>query len=355
MPATIGRQVARITVATSHPPFSEGGHLVIANALVAALDAAGHDAALLPTPQNRFGRQASAYLATWLTDVGQAHDGKPVDQVISLRFPSYAVRHRAHACWLNHRMREYYDQWARFGASLSSRGRLKESVRRRLIHTADRYLLTRNVTRLFAQSRTIAARLQTWGGVASTVIHPPPPPRAYRCDRYDDFVLVVSRLTPLKRVGLVIEALGDPTASGVKCVVVGDGEERARLRQTVSERGLDARVTFLGAVDDDELLMQLGRCRAVCFPAQAEDYGLVTVEAFASGKAVVTCADSGGPAELVRDGENGFVTSPDASSLAAKLASLVDDRDLAERLGATALADVSEMTWERAIRQLVIA
>jgi glycosyltransferase involved in cell wall biosynthesis len=140
----------------------------------------------------------------------------------------------------------------------------------------------------------------------------------------------------------------------VKCVVVGDGEEQASLRQAVSERGLEARVTFLGAVGDDELLTQLGRCRAVCFPAQAEDYGLVTVEAFASGKAVVTCTDSGGPAELVRDGENGFVTSPDGSSLAAKLAALSDDQDLAEQLGAAALADVSEMTWERAFGQLVV-
>lgn len=346
--------MARIIVVTSHPPFSEGGHLVIANALVAALGAVGHDAALLQTPQNRFGRQASAYLATWLTDVGQAHDGKPVDQVISLRFPSYAIRHPAHVCWLNHRMREYYDQWPHFSASLSFRGRLKEIVRRRFIHTADRYLLTQNVTRLFAQSRTIGARLQKWGEMASTVIHPPPPPRAYRCEGYGDFVLVVSRLTQLKRVGLVVEALGDPVASGVKCVVVGDGEEQVRLRQLVSERGLDARVTFLGSVDDDELLTQLARCRAVCFPAQAEDYGLVTVEAFASGKAVVTCTDSGGPAELVRDEENGFVTSPDAASLAAKLAMLSDDRDLAERLGAAALADVLEMTWERAFEQLLL-
>jgi len=346
--------VARITITTSHPPFSEGGHLVIAKALVAALGEAGHDAALLQTPQNRFGRQASAYLATWLTDVGQAHDGKPVDQVISLRYPSYAVRHRVHTCWLNHRMREYYDQWPRFSESLSFRGRVKENVRRRLIHAADHYLLTQNVTGLFAQSRTVAARLQRWGGIASTVIHPPPPPRAYRCEGYDDFVLVVSRLTPLKRVRLVVEALADPVAAGLKCVVVGDGEEQAELRQAVNSRGLDARITFLGAVDDDELLKQLARCRVVCFPAQAEDYGLVTVEAFASGKAVVTCADSGGPAELVRDGENGFVVSPDASSLAARLALLSEDRDLAERLGAVALSDVSKMTWEKAFEQLVL-
>ena len=107
-------------------------------------------------------------------------------------------------------MREYYDQWPRFSGPLSRRARAKEQLRRRLIHAADRYLLTRNVRLLFAQSRTIQARLERWGGISSRVLYPPPPPRAYRCDGYDGDVLVVSRLTTLKRVGLVIDALARP-------------------------------------------------------------------------------------------------------------------------------------------------
>ena len=346
--------MARITVATSHPLFAEGGHLVLAHALVSALREVGHDAALLLTPQNRFGRQASAYAATWLTDVGVAHDGKPVDQVISLRFPSYAIRHDAHACWLNHRMREYYDQWPRFSGTLSSRARLKERARRRLIHAVDRHLLTQNVTTLFAQSRTIEARLQRWGAIASSVVYPPPPSRLYRCVGYDDFILVVSRLTPMKRVRLVLDALAEPLASGVRCVVAGDGEERAALQQSSRELGLDARMTFVGSVSEDVLLDHLGRCRAVCFPAKDEDYGLVTVEAFAAGKAVVTCSDSGGPTELVQDGTSGIIAEPNAASLAEALASLSDDRARAERLGSNALEQVAEMTWDRALEQLVL-
>ncbi len=120
--------------------------MVIARALVDALREAGHEAALVVTPQNRFGRQASAYLANWMTDVGMTHDGHRVDQVISFRYPSYAVRHPAHVCWLNHRMREYYDLWPRFSSSLSWRNRLKERARRLVFHAVDKYLLTHNVT-----------------------------------------------------------------------------------------------------------------------------------------------------------------------------------------------------------------
>ena len=137
-------------------------------------------------------------------------------------------------------------------------------------------------------------------------------------------------------------------------MIVGDGDEGARLRQQAVDLGVDQRVTFLGAVGDAALLEQLARCRAVCFPASQEDYGLVTVEAFASSKPVITCSDSGGPAELVTNDENGFVTAPDARALATALASVTEQLSLAERLGAAARRQVDAFTWERTIRQLLL-
>src|SRR5215210_235066 len=234
----------------------EGGHMVIARSLVQALREAGHSSDIIVTPQNRFGRQASAYLATWLTDVGSA-DGHPVDQVISLRYPSYAVRHSNHVCWLNHTMREYYDLWERFSRGLGRAGMVKERLRRSLIHAADRYLLTRNVTRLFVQSRTIQQRLAIWPELRSQVLYPPAPQRPYRCDDYGDYVFMVSRLTPLKRADLLIEALAQPESSGIRAVIAGDGEERDRLHALVASLGLADRVTLAGRLTDAQLLDHL--------------------------------------------------------------------------------------------------
>ena len=124
--------MAVIAIVTSAPPLIEGGHLVLARALERALLEAGHRAGIVLTPSNRFGRQGPAYLANWLTDVGMTGTGERVDQVISMRFPSYAVRHANHTCWLVHTMREYYDLWDRFAAGLSPQGRVKETVRRTL-------------------------------------------------------------------------------------------------------------------------------------------------------------------------------------------------------------------------------
>src|SRR5262249_40941483 len=150
--------MARLAIVTSSPPGVEGGHTLIARALVAAARESGHDARLVVTPDHGFGRQTRSYWQTWRTNVREI-DGARVDQVISLRYPSYAVRHPAHVCWLNHTMREYYDLWPELTASLSARNVVKETIRKQTLHAADRWLLTRRVTRVVAQPRTTHNRL----------------------------------------------------------------------------------------------------------------------------------------------------------------------------------------------------
>jgi glycosyltransferase involved in cell wall biosynthesis len=345
--------MANVLVVTSAPPLIEGGHLVIARALERALRDAGHQAAIVTTPSNRFGRQASAYLANWMTDVSQTGAGERVDQVISLRFPSYAVRHPRHVSWLNHTMREYYDLWDDFAARLSPQGRLKERMRRALIHAVDSRLLGR-LSKVFAQSRTVQERLARWNHVSSEVLYPPPPQRPYRVESYGDYLFFASRLAPLKRADLVLRALAQPEAAAVRLVLGGEGEELGRLRILARELDLDARVTFTGRLDEASLVDHLARSRAVVFVPKQEDYGFVTVEAFASGRPVITATDSGGPAELVRDGENGFVTPPEPRALARAFAALMDSPRLAERMGAEGLKDVASLTWPKTVEKLIL-
>jgi glycosyltransferase involved in cell wall biosynthesis len=212
--------------------------------------------------------------------------------------------------------------------------------------------LTRNVSRLFVQSRTIQNRLSMWPELKSTVLYPPAPQRPYRCDGYGDYVLFVSRLTPLKRADLVLRALASADARGVRAVVAGEGEERDSLVRLARDLGVADRVTFTGTLTDDRLLEHLARCRAVCFPPLDEDYGFVTAEAFASSKAVITCTDSGGPAELVQEGVNGLVTAPTPEALGAALARVTGDRALAEAMGANALTSAGRMKWADAVAAL---
>jgi glycosyltransferase involved in cell wall biosynthesis len=205
-----------------------------------------------------------------------------------------------------------------------------------------------------AQSRTIQNRLAADFDIAAEVVLPPPPPRPYRCEAYGDYIFAVSRLSPLKRLDLLFRALAEPRACRVRAVVAGDGESRAALESLAARLGISDRISLLGRVSDGTLLDHLARCRAVCFPPLGEDYGFVTVEAFASHKAVITCTDSGGPAELVRHAETGMVSDPTPESLADAIARVMDDVALAERLGAAAHAWVARLSWPDVIRRLVI-
>ena len=344
--------MATIAVVTSSPPFAEGGHLVMARELVRALRDAGHESGLIVTPQNRFGQQGSAYLAAWCTDVQLAHEEKKVDQVISLRFPGYAVQHPNHVLWLNHRMREYYDLWDQFSSRLSWKGKIKEGARRALIHRVDKHLFNR-MQRRFVISGTVQARLRRFGNIQSDVLYPPPPIREYRHEGYGDYIFGVSRLSPLKRFDLVLRALAEPVAASIRCVIAGEGAELERLRALASHLDIEHRVQFVGRLSDEDMIGHLARCRAVVFPPFNEDYGFVTVEAYMCGKAVITCTDSGGPSELVRDGETGFVTDPTPEGLAEGMQQLMADRTLAQRMGDAGHAVAAQMTWPKAIEQLL--
>jgi glycosyltransferase involved in cell wall biosynthesis len=341
----------KILVATSDVPFVEGGHRMIARALTQALCNAGHEAEILTTPTNRFGRQFAAYLATRLTDVELTGNGETIDRLISLRFPSYVLKHPNHVCWLNHRMREYYDLWDGWNSKLSWKGRLKEKTRRALIHKADHHYLTSNLRKLFAQSKGIQQGLLKWGNIPSEVLYPPPPTRKYFTNGYGDFILSPSRLTPLKRTALLIESLAHAKVG--RAVIVGDGPDRERLQNLIKHRSLENRVEMVGHADDAEVLRLYAECRAVFYAPYQEDFGLVTLEAFHSRKPVLTAVDSGGPAELVEHNVSGFLCEPEPKFFAMEIEKLFDDPSLAEALGSSAYEFSKQITWPNTVEKLL--
>lgn len=344
----------RIAVITSDVPFVEGGHLTIARSTVQALNEHGYEADLILTPQNRFGRQLRAYCANRFYDVEEDGLGRQIHQVITFRFPSYAVKHRQHVCWLNHRMREYYDQWHFLFKQLGFKGKLKEKTRRRLIRSLDTYLLKHNVNTLYAQSKTIQARLKRWGKIPSEVLYPPPPQRQYRTESYDNYIFSVSRLQRLKRITLLVESLKYVKHRNLKAVIIGEGPEQKEIIQKIKDNKLEERILLLGKSDEKTVLRHFATCRAVFFAPEQEDYGFVTGEAFSSRKPVLTATDSGGPAELVISGESGFVCDPNPESMAEKMDLLAEDEALAQRMGKNGYDFISQINWEQTVKKLVI-
>jgi glycosyltransferase involved in cell wall biosynthesis len=125
-------------------------------------------------------------------------------------------------------------------------------------------------------------------------------------------------------------------------VIVGEGEHAEYLHALA---GNDPRIKFLGRVSDEELVDLYSRALAIPFIPEREDYGYVTLEAFASGRPVLTCTDSGEPAQIVRNYETGLVVAPTPEDLSAALEWFWDNRRQARNMGLKGLAQVREMSW----------
>jgi phosphatidylinositol alpha-1,6-mannosyltransferase len=149
-------------------------------------------------------------------------------------------------------------------------------------------------------------------------------------------VVSVSRLVPRKGMDTLIEAAARlaPTRPDLTVAIAGGGRDRGRLERLVARSG--APVRLLGRVDDERLPALYAcadvfamLCRNRWAGLEQEGFGIVFLEAAASGVAQVA-GDSGGASEAVIDGTTGFVVRRphDASAAADALARLLDDPDL---------------------------
>jgi glycosyltransferase involved in cell wall biosynthesis len=163
----------------------------------------------------------------------------------------------------------------------------------------------------------------------------------------------VGRLDSWKRPGLLLEAL--PHVPEAKAVFVGGGPESARLRARAEELGLAGRVRFLEDVDDETLLGLYADSRLVAVTASGEDLGYVPLEAFLSGKAVLTTEDAGGPLEFVRDGETGLVVAPRPDALGVALRLAWSRPDALAALGEAGRRRAAALSWDEPVAKLLAA
>lgn len=151
---------------------------------------------------------------------------------------------------------------------------------------------SKRVHHFVAISRFIADRIARAYGRTADVIYPPVDVQRFRvADEPGEFYLVVSALTPYKRVDLAVAAT---RRLGKRLVVAGTGPEERRLRALA---GADPRIEFLGWCSDADVAELYRRCRAVLFPG-LEDFGIVPLEAMASGRPVIAYG-RGGAVETV--------------------------------------------------------
>jgi glycosyltransferase involved in cell wall biosynthesis len=337
----------RVVVAAPQVPFVRGGAELMAEDLVAALRARGHEAEIVSIPFKWYpGARVLDQALLWrLADLTEA-DGRPIDRVIATKFPAYCVRHPEKVAWVLHQFRQAYDydrtELGQFDDSPFDR------ATRLAIERLDAVALgeARNV---FATSRNVADRLRRFNGIEAAVLPHPPQSLPYREAEPEGFVLSVNRLDRAKRIDLLIEAARREPS--LRVVITGDGPDRERLERLAS--GLDGQVRFVGRVDDDELTDLYARSLAVFYAPIDEDFGMVPYEAFLSGKPVITAHDAGGPLEVVHDRQTGVVVAPDPAEVARACTYLADHVDEAKTWGRAGRALAERITWDACVDALL--
>jgi len=347
-----------IVVVTSAVPFYYGGNERLAENLAYALNKAGYSARPFFTPRNRydsFKTLLMGYAANRFTDLGGFPWKEPIDQIISIAYPSFVVKHPHHVCWFAHRMREYYDLWDRWiGREKSFMSRTRLRVQKKILHTVDSYYLSK-LEKLYCISSGVGDRLKRWGGFDAEVLHPPPrDDSSYKSTVYKPYIFAISRLTSLKRIDLLVNAMRYIKNEKITAVIAGEGEERAGLERLAKRHGLENKIRFTGAVSEREKHKLFSECRAFFFAPYNEEYGIVTVEAMKRSKAVITAKDSGGPLDFVRNNQNGFIVEPNPCEIAGVIDKLADDELSAKKMGENALKTVEDVTWENVIKKLII-
>lgn len=167
------------------------------------------------------------------------------------------------------------------------------------------------------------------------------------------FVLAMGRVVPKKGFDLLIRAWAtiEQDHPEVGLVVGGRGPSLDDLKRLTDELGVGSRVSFPGVLSRGRVAWAMRRSTVFVMPSRLEPFGIVALEGWRGGAAVVV-SSRGGAAEFVTDGENGLVVDPlDVAALADSLDVLLRDEALRLRLAEAGQERVREFSWSRIAEQ----
>jgi len=234
-----------------------------------------------------------------------------------------------HVCYCHTPMRYV---WNMYHDYRNNAGRVARLMMPPLTHYLRMWDVTSaaRVDSFVANSATVARRIHRYYGADSVVIHPPVDTGAFSIaapSELDEYYLMAGELVSYKRPDLAVRAFNEMK---LKLVVIGGGEALDEIRRLAGPT-----VTVLGSQPFDVLKQHYARCRALIFPGE-EDFGMVPVEAMASGRPVVAFG-RGGATETVATGVSGvFFAEQSVEAISSAVRCLADIEIDPEKIAAHA-------------------
>lgn len=180
---------------------------------------------------------------------------------------------------------------------------------------------------------------------------------------YEYDVIFVGRLIPEKNVDVLLKTMKvvKEEIPDLRILIIGDGPEKSKLMSFASKLGLSKNVTFMGFLEDyEEVISYMKSSKVFVLPSKREGFGIVALEANASGIPVVTVDyPLNASKDLVIHGYNGFISSPEVESLAKYVEiSLFNGKKFkrnciknAERYDWNNIARLTEKFYERVLNE----
>lgn len=202
----------------------------------------------------------------------------------------------AHICYCHSPMRYLWDHYHQYRSERGFVGRMAMSALFPAMRNWD-HVSAQRIDHIFANSRFIQARVRRSWGRESTVLHPPVAVERYRpSDSVSGEFLWVGQMTSYKRPDIAVDAFNE---TGQPLLMVGDGEMFDAMRARAMPN-----IRFARRLDYSALRRAYAECRALIFTAE-EDFGIVPVEANASGRPVIGFG-CGGILDTVKPGVTGL-------------------------------------------------
>lgn len=344
----------RVVIASTTVPHIDGGGRLIVRWTAEAMRQAGHEVEefYLPFPPGARPALASLVGLRAMPFAGSA------DRLVAIRWPAHVIRHENKATWFIHHYRQLFDLWRSPYRNVPDNAEgvgYREALRR-----VDNLGLAESAA-LFSNSLIVRDRVRAYNGLSPEPLYPPigGDTSRFHTTGYGDFIFYPSRVTPIKRQLLAIDAMRF-TRTPVRLVIAGRPESAVyekEIRDRVREYDLGGKVDLrLGWLPEDEKAQLLAECLALAYlPLDEDSYGYPSLEASHSAKAVVTLTDAGGALEFVRDGHEGLVATPEPRNLAAAFDRLYEDRDAAERMGRMSheRRAALNISWEHVLERLL--
>lgn len=223
-----------------------------------------------------------------------------------IRKPSSAV----HVCYCHTPMRYLWDMYDDYYRNTGISGKIamrlfRDYLRRYDLRSADA------VDHFIANSHFVAERIRRIYGRESEVIHPPVDVSFFKQGNYEkkDYYLFVGQLIAYKRADLALDAC---MRMNRKLLIVGEGNMSEVLQKRAGKN-----IRFLGRLEGEPLRRAYAEAKALLFPG-IEDFGIVPLEAQASGTPVIALG-RGGALETVTDRSGLFFQEPTVESLCAAI------------------------------------